>query len=199
MSRSLVVRFVPLAGRCGYGFRLQQATPCSRGTSCVYACARNRVTQSCSGKKFPGLKPVSAALSCCPYRGGLSASGGDYCRSHNASCTLAPWEYLISAGACKRGKIETEAAIEDCGDRTSGDGKALSSAPRWYYLINLISKVACQRRARGRVPFASTSATTATNLGTTRFCGWSVCAVAVVSTELPPTSLTQIRLAGVST
>lgn len=58
------------------------------------------------------------------------------------------------------------------------------------------------RRARGRVPIASTSATSAINLGSTRFChfcGWLACAVAVVSTYLPSTSSHRSVSQGVST
>lgn len=47
-------------------------------------------------------------------------------------------------------RLKRDDGNKDCGDRTSEDGSALSSAPRWSYLINLINKVACQRRARGQ-------------------------------------------------
>lgn len=110
------------------------------------------MTQGCSGKKIPVLKPASAARlvvsllwgSVCLHRQ-VTIAARTMQVTHLASGYIS---YLPRRTNELRSKRDD--GNKDCGDRTSEGGSALSSAQqRWSYLINLINKVACQRRATG--------------------------------------------------
>lgn len=116
---------------CGSGCRLQTSRALLLpDLLSVRACVRNRVTQSCSGKKIPVFKPVSAILyrvlldaGVCLHWEAVTAARTTQVSRHSPSGYIS---YLPKRLGDLR--LKRDDGNNHYGGRTSEDGRALSSA-----------------------------------------------------------------------